>query len=304
MNAKNSEKHAQPFESDALSDLVQMLILDVDIYHNAKVCGDWRIEAHSLGLTCFHIVTIGRCQLEVPGHFSGVLECGDLVIFPRELAHTMRPIERSKGEQQHLAYNDVRAMDGTGMLCGEVRFKHDGSRYLLDALPAVFILPKRKSHGWLTSLLELILTESHNNGAASKVILAKLSELLFTYALRQYLGDQPSQVGMLALYTHPRLALLIKRIHQNPEHNWTLASMAKEAALSRTVFAETFKSASGWSAFEYLTWWRMQLAWSLLSRGESLSLVAETVGYRSDAAFSRVFKKSFGKTVGQVRRGQ
>ena len=303
MNTTSTEKNAQLNGSDAFSDLVQMLILDVDIYHNAKVCGDWKIDEHKLGATCFHIATTGCCQLNVPGHFKGSLECGDLVIFPRELTHSMNAGRKMKGNQQHLPFNNAQGMDGTGMLCGEVRFKHEGSRYLLDALPAVFIVPADQENSWLASLLDMILIESIENGPASKAILDKLAELLFTYALRQYLSDQPDKVGMLAIYGHPRLIKAVMAIHQHPEKGWTLESMASEAALSRTVFTDTFKSVSGWTATEYLTWWRMQLAWSMLTRGESVAEVAENVGYQSVAAFSRIFKKVFTTTVGKVRRG-
>lgn len=302
MNANKYEKTALTSGADPLSDLMQMLMLDVDVYHNAKVCGDWLINERTLAATCFHIAISGQCLLDVPDHFQGLLHCGDLVIFPRELAHTMTPTEKGEGPQQHLPYQQAKQLPGTGMLCAEVRFKHSGSRYLLDALPPVLVIPRQHITHWLEPLLTLILQESLNNSAASASILAKLSELLFTYALRQYLNDHPNQAGMLALYGHSKLAQSIQQIHQQPEKNWTLAAMAKEATLSRTTFSETFKAVSGWSPFEYLTWWRMQLAWEALSRGDSVAQVAEDVGYQSEAAFARAFKKEFNTTPGKVRR--
>ncbi len=304
MNDKSTEFNALSNGNDAFSDLVQMLILEVDIYHNAKVCGDWQIEEHSLGATCFHIATMGHCQLNVPGHFDGILHCGDLVIFPRELTHSMTPLEKLQGEQRHLSYKDSLTIEGTGMLCGEVKFKHEGSRYLLDALPAVFIIPAEQASPWINALLDMIMIESMGNSPAGKAILDKLAELLFTYALRQYLSDSPNRVGVLAIYGNPRLAKALEGIHAHPEKSWTLESMASEAALSRTVFSEIFKKTSGWTPTEYLTWWRMQLAWSMLSKGSTVASVAEKVGYQSVAAFSRAFKKVFNTTVGKVRRGK
>ncbi len=109
---------------------------------------------------------------------------------------------------------------------------------------------------------------------------------------------------MLALYGHPRLARVIAAVHQQPGRDWTLDAMASEAALSRTAFAETFKAVSGWTPGQYLTWWRMQLAWSLLSGGESTAEVAHRIGYQSEAAFSRAFQKMFQIAAGKVRRGQ
>ncbi len=303
MNAEKNINDAQKYDVDAFSQVLSLLKLDARIYHNAKVCGNWRINEHTLGATCFHMVTIGRCVLDVPGHFNGVLSCGDLVIFPRELSHSMVSETPLTGMQQHLDYRMAHAMEGTGLVCGEMRFQHKGCRYILDALPPVFVIRHDSSSEWLKSLLEMILAESIRVGPASKVLLDKLSELLFTYALRQHLTDHPGEVGMLAIYAHPRLAQAINAVHQHPEQEWTLESMAREAAFSRTSFAETFKAVSGWTPGQYLTWWRMQLAWSLLSDGESSAEVANKVGYRSESAFSRVFQKMFSVSAGKVRRG-
>lgn len=288
---------------DALSEILALLELDVDIYHNAKVCGDWRIDEHSLGATCFHIVTEGSCQLSVEGGEPTGLQCGDLVIFPRELSHHMLPDDHLVGEQQHLPYNEATALPGTGLLCGEVRFCHLGSRYLLDALPAYFVIRNSSDNHWLSSILAMIVEENQHTRSASKSITNRLAELLFTYALRQYLEDNPDQAGMLAVYGDSRLLAAIQCIHEQPEANWTLDTLAKQAGLSRTVFAETFKTVSGWTPGQYLIWWRMQLAWTLLSKGEAVSRVAEKVGYRSESSFSRAFSKTFAISAGKVRRG-
>lgn len=304
MNNNNAMINALSSDNDAFSQVLQLLKLDVDIYHNAKVCGNWRIDEHRIGATCFHIVTEGRCSLEVPGYFSGILECGDLVIFPRELTHDMQPITALGGEQKHLDYNLAASIEGTGLLCGEVCFQHKGYRYLLDALPPVFIIRCNESVGWLKSLLDMIVLENHQTGAASKVILNRLSELLFTYAIRQHLTTNPKEVGFLALYGHPRLADAINAVHQAPGKDWTLEKVAEQAASSRSSFAETFKKVSGWTVGQYLNWWRMQLAWSLLSEGSSVSQVAAKVGYKSESAFSRAFKNEFLISAGKVRRGE
>lgn len=303
MNDKKYNLTAKSSEVDTLSEILQLLNLDVDIYHNAKVCGDWRINEHRLGATCFHIVTEGNCRMHVSDNEPVILNCGDLVIFPRELTHLISPIESMTGEQQHLSFKQAEALSGTGLLCGEVIFKHDGSQFLLDALPTYFIIENSTANHWLSGLLDLIVHESINDQPASKSIINRLSELLFTYALRQYLSDHPDQSGMLAIYGDYRLARAVQCIHQLPQNNWTLESLAKEAGLSRTVFTETFKTVSGWTPGQYLIWWRMQLAWSLLDKGDSVSQVAEKVGYKSESSFSRAFSKTFSVSAGKVRRG-
>ena len=303
MNDIKYVKDAPKYESDAFSDLLQMLQLTVEIYHNAKVCGDWKIDEHALGATCFHLVTMGGCLLDVPGYLKTELSCGDLVIFPKELPHSMTSLEPSNETQMHLPYYEAKNIQGTGMLCGQVKFHHKSSDLLLGDLPAVFVLPRRDDTPWMGFLYEMILAESLSPNPASKTILDKLSEMLFTYALRQHLADNPDHIGLLALYGHKRLSKAIHAIHKTPEKNWTLEAMAEEAMLSRTVFAETFKSVSGWTAGQYLTWWRMQLAWSQLSRGGSVASTADLIGYKSESAFSRAFQKAFSVTAGQVRRG-
>jgi len=304
MNTNKYAKHAPKFETDAFSDLLRLLQLNVDIYHNAKVCGDWQINEHVLGTTCFHLVTLGECRLEVPGYMSTNISQGDLVIFPRELPHSMTPLNKSSGPQEHRPYHTARSLEGTGMLCGEVHFQHKTSQFLLENLPAIFILPYQEETPWMGFLFEMILTESLSPNAASKAILDKLSEMLFTYALRQHLATNEAQTGFLKLYVHEKLNKAITAIHKTPDKNWTLEAMAAEAGMSRTVFAETFKSISGWTAGQYLTWWRMQLAWTALSQGDGVAETAENVGYNSEAAFSRAFQKTFATTVGKVRKNK
>ena len=221
MNANKYVNIANKYNIDAFSQILHLLKLNASVYFNAKVCGNWRINEHTLEATCFHMVTAGSCVLDVPGHFNGVLNCGDLVIFPRELTHSMVPVKEQTGEQTWFDYPVTQDIEGTGLLCGEMRFQHKGSNYILNALPPVFVIRYDASNKWLRSLLEMIVIENMNVGPASKTLLDKLSELLFTYALRQYLKDHPSEVGMLAIYGHPRLAHALDAVHQHPEYEWT-----------------------------------------------------------------------------------
>lgn len=302
MNDRNNIKTAKSSVTDVLSDVLHLLNLDVDIYHNAKVCGDWRIDEHKLGATCFHIVTLGSCIMHVPDTNSIVLKQGDLVIFPRELTHHILPCQKSHGQQEHLSFSEGEFKTGTGLLCGEVLFNHRASSFLLDQFPTFFIIKNSTTNSWLNAILHMIINENINDQPASKTIINRLSELLFTYAIRQHLKDNSDDSGMLKIYNDYRLTKAIQCIHQSPEKNWTLKSLAKQAGLSRTLFTERFKAVSGWTPGQYLVWWRMQVAWSLLNRGELVSQVAEKVGYQSESSFSRAFKKMFAISAGKVRR--
>jgi len=303
MNDKKNIKPAKSSEFDALSDMLDLLKLNVNIYHNAKVCGNWRIDEHKLGATCFHIVTLGSCVMHITNTETVVLNHGDLVIFPRELTHHILPTETLTGEQQHLSFTEAQLLPGTGLLCGEVIFNHKGSGFLLDQFPPFFIIENTDNNHWLKAILDMIIFENTSNQPASKSIINRLSELLFTYAIRQHIKDNPDKSGMLRVYDNPRLNKAIQCIHKTPQKNWTLETLSKQAGLSRTLFAESFKSVSGWTPGQYLVWWRMQLAWSLLNKGELVSQVAEKVGYKSESSFSRAFRNMFSISAGKIRRG-
>lgn len=289
---------------DAFSDLIRMIRLDAEIYHNAFVCGDWRLDEYDPGATCFHMVTLGECNLDVPGYLNTELKRGDLVVFPREIKHSMTPLKPAIGQQQHLPYTQALGKDGIGMLCGKLRFKHAAGNQLLDSLPAVIHIPHQEAQAWLAPIFDLIITESFSSSSASSVLLDRVSEILFIHALRHHLQNHNTQLGVLALYNHARLALAVAAIHKSPADNWTLETMARCAAQSRTQFAKVFRETSGWTPMQYLTWWRMQIAWSDLCEGKSIADVAEKVGYKSESSFLRVFKKTFGENAGSVRRNK
>jgi AraC-like DNA-binding protein len=287
---------------EAFSDLMRVVRLTVSVYHNAMVCGNWQIHENEPGVTCFHMVTVGRCRLVVPDCLDTMLNVGDLVIFPKEIAHIMEPAEPMVGIQEHVPYEQLGEREGTGMLCGAVRFQHHASSQVLAALPAVFVIPNDANSQWLGPIVKLMLEESMNTSAASSVLIDRLSELFFIYALRHYIVAHPEQVGVLALYAHSRLSSAMNAIHQAPSHSWTLESLARCATQSRTQFAKSFREVSGITPMEYLTWWRMQLAWLYLNEGDIVASVAERVGYQSDSAFMRAFKREFGFSAGQVRK--
>lgn len=291
----------------AFLDWINLLELEVNIYHNLRVCGDWKITEHELGATCFHIATQGGFELHVPNHGDWVMEEGDLVIFPRELAHTMISNVPMEGKQKHLPICSSQDKTGTTMLCGKISFIHNSSKHLLDALPPVFIIRREDSTAWLSQILFLILDESIQSKDSSNTILTRLCELLFSYALRDFVENthlhyQENLSGVIALYGHEKIQRALNQIHAKPAHNWHLDNLAKHAGMSRTSFINTFKKLSGMTPMKYLMWWRMQLAWKLLVEKNTVSQTAERIGYQSEAAFSRAFYKHFGFSAGKVRR--
>ena len=289
--------------------IVQIMIFDVlsffrlhaDVYHNAKVCGDWTISEGHLGQTCFHMPTEGSCQLVV-GTQEYQLNTGDLVIFPYEVPHTMYPEQPMDGSQVHLPFPLATDRSGTGMLCGRLRTEHSGFTDILDALPKVIIIRFDEAKDWLEPLLTMVIKESYATESTSNLVLDRLSELIFIYSVREFIEQDYKKTGLLALYAHPKLAPVLEAIHTTPEHAWTIEALAKVAGISRTALAKTFKDQGGWTVMRYISWWRMQIAWLELAQGSSVANVAEHVGYQSEAAFSRSFRKQFGISAGQIRR--
>ncbi|MBK8970351.1 MAG: AraC family transcriptional regulator [Hahellaceae bacterium] len=288
---------------DALTDIMRVLQLQVSIYHNAVVCGDWTIRMPSREATSFHLVTLGECRMRVQGFDERILQAGDLVIFPRDLAHTLEPLVPLQGQQQHLPYDATSDKPGTGLLCGEALFQHRAGYQLMRALPPVFVIPRTVNALWLEPLIALMIAECKQGNAGASVLIDRLSELLLLYALRYFLVSQPQPQGVLALYSHPRLAFAVNALHADPQHAWTLEQMAQCAAQSRTRFASSFREVSGMTPMEYLTWWRMQLAYQALGQGEPVSSVAVKVGYQSESSFIRAFRRMFNLNPGQVRKG-
>ncbi len=121
-----------------------------------------------------------------------------------------------------LKFKEGEAVPGTGLLCGEVNFQHYASQHLLEALPPLLIIRFTQAMQWMNPLLSLVVNENHSPGSLSKVVIDRLSELLFTYAIREYLQEQPTQQSMFSLYGHERLALAINEIHQQPAYAWSL----------------------------------------------------------------------------------
>lgn len=289
-------------DQTSVTNLLGLVRFESRVYHNAKVCGNWLLREHAPGQTCFHVVTMGTCLVDVPGHLTTTLQTGDLLFFTHELPHTMSAVNPGAGPQRHLPYHQSTTEDGTGLLCAEVSYRQRLSEYLLQSLPPVLLIRNEPVNAWLPPLLELIVMETAADRLFGAGIIDRLCELLFSYALSQHLAHHPGQHNLLALYSHPRLASVITAIHQHPEAAWTLAKMAQVAAQSRTLFSKSFRDVSGRTPMEYLTWWRMQLAWEQLQAGAAVGGVAEAVGYGSVAAFCRAFKACFSLNAGSVSR--
>ena len=282
-----------------LSDLLKLLRIRAEVYHNAKVCGDWVIPEGHIGQTCFHLPIEGECFLRLPNGPTMTLRAGDLVIFPRETAHKMLPTQTLSGPQQHLPYAQAPSQ-GTGLLCGRLHFQHAAYHVLLDSLPSPLIITAEQAKPWLSPLLALLLNESYSDNP-SDVLLNRICELVFIYALQSHGKNTMKNQGVFKLYAIEKLVPAITAMHKHPALGWTLESLAKCCHMSRTAFTLLFKQ-SGWTPMRYLTWWRLQLGYQYLQNGDTLAQTAAAIGYHSEPAFSRAFQKEFSISPGLFRR--
>ncbi|MGE0041176.1 MAG: AraC family transcriptional regulator [Vicinamibacterales bacterium] len=177
---------------------------------------------------------------------------------------------------------------------------------LLDALPPVIHLPAAGTGaraGWLATVMDIAVGEAAAPRAGTENVLARLSELVFVETIRRHIETLPeTETGWLAGLRDPLVGRALAALHGAPTEAWTVERLAREAGLSRSVLAERFAALVGRPPMQYLALWRMQLAGRLLADGAPVAEAAATVGYESEAAFSRAFKKMVGCAPGLWRR--
>lgn len=168
----------------------------------------------------------------------------------------MTPITPQKGPQQHLDYlsNEASTEGGTGLLCAEVTFQHKASNEILLALPPVTLIRKNANNVWFGPLLALTLQESYGSSSVKEAVLDRLCELLFVYSVTDQLRKLPDgSTGSLGLQACDRLRDGLDTIHQSPARQWSLNELAEASAMSRGLFASTFRKVSTWTPMQYLT---------------------------------------------------
>lgn len=286
---------------DPLSDLIALLRPRTVFAKGISGAGAWAVRYGDFGHPGFCTVIEGRCRLAVDGAADAVLEAGDFVLLPSTPGFMMAGFEPAEpvfidphaapdlaGEVRHGRQEgeaDVR------MLGGYFIFDSPDAGLLVSQLPALINLRGAER---LTTLVRLVREEAGADRPGCDLILSRLVEVLIVEALRSVEGDD-APPGLLRGLGDPRLAAAIRQIHGQPAHPWTVAALAKEAALSRSAFFDRFARTVGVPPMEYLQGWRMSLAKDLLRRkAGGLAEIAACVGYGSASAFSTAFARHVG----------
>jgi AraC-like DNA-binding protein len=253
-----------------------------------------------------------------------LLTSGDLVALPHGHEHVLRDVDGSDvvslqslldctdaSERRQQARQLRVGGEGavTTLVSGSINFEDRRNNPLLAVLPPVIPLlgEAGRSVPWLESTLQFIACEATARRPGAQTVISRLADILFIQIVRGHLaalgeatGDGPGWLGALA---EPQIGAALSLVHQRPEQSWTVASLAQRVGMSRSAFASRFTRLVGEPPLHYVTRWRMQKAAGLLREGRStLAEIAEQVGYESETAFSKAFKRAVGSSPGAYRR--
>lgn len=316
---------------DVLSQVLQVVRLEGALFFNAEFSAPWCVSSpqstniaplvspDARHLIIYHYLIEGLAYARLKDGPREDLTAGDIVMFPHGDPHTMGSglPERPVDSLQIFAKNINRGMHVTRLggggtvtrfVCGYLACDPRLSEVVLAGLPRLLKVhvPDETSGRWLEHSIRFSVDQATGTQAGGSLVLAKLSEVLFVETLRRYINALPAdQTGWLAGARDPLVGQALALLHKEPEDSWTISSLARRVGLSRTQLVERFRHFLGQSPMAYLAQWRLRLGAEILqSTDDSVAQVAAAVGYGSEAAFNRAFKREFEYPPAQFRRQQ
>lgn len=289
--------------------LLSSLDLETTLFHLGQYCGSWKASTTGLARSGFHVILNGDCWLHLPDEqVSHPLRTGDAVFFLRDVAHYLSPLAdpalAATAPRTSMAALDFDVPGSVALACGFFNFRSSLNTIFLGSFPDYVIIARDgESLSEARPLFDLILAEAHSGGEEPSPLISRLVDLLFFYVIRHLCQRGEVTAGLWAMLGQPEFAPLLEAIIAEPGREWTVEAMANIAHMSRATFFKRFGQVCGASPSHFLLQIRMKLATQLIEEGMSLSRAAEKVGYQSDAAFSRAFKKVTGVLPGAYRRG-
>jgi len=304
--------------ADLLSDVLRVVRLDGAFFYRVEACEPWWVESraareeaplvlpHCEHLIPYHILIEGRCWGGLVGERQREMRPGDVLVVPSGRAHYMSsaeglrtpmpPIGSPQGERLPFA---LRIGPGGAqralLVCGYLGCDRGPFNPLLASLPPVLHV-QGESGGWLQTFGERVLAEASGARSGGSLMLTRLAELMFIEVVRRHLEELPSgETGWLAGLRDEQVGRALSLLHARPAADWSLDELAQEASCSRSVLAERFTRLVGLPPMQYLSQWRMQLAAQRLSCSSAkVANIGRDLGYESEAAFSRAFKRLTG----------
>jgi AraC-like DNA-binding protein len=307
---------------DVLSTVLQTVKLECAIFNNAEFSEPWcfrvpdtctlwpHLAEKRKHVIMYHFITQGRAYAQLESGPRIPISAGDIVVLPHGDKHIMgngrevEPVDAPLSDGLRLA-----RMGGGGeptrVICGYLLCDPQLSLSFLSGLPPMFkvTITDTASGQWLENSIRYAVQQASESQVGSQVVLAKLSEALFAETLRRYVEClPPEQTGWLAGARDADVGNALALLHREPGSCWTIAKLAKAVGVSRSVLAERFRHFLGLPAMSYLTRWRMQLGAQLLtSTSRSVAQIASEIGYESESAFNRAFKREYGTPPARFR---
>ena len=313
----NDYQREFPNLSDPLGETLYQLRLNGSLYGLSALSAPWGMSMPVLpGKMMFHIVTEGECWLQVGDSEPLLLRQGSLALIPHGRGHLLAdkmsseikpffdlPVRKVTERFEILEYGGGGTK--TKLTCCVMSFDHVAGQQLIAQLPEVLHIDSWDSDidSWLKQTLQFIAREAREQKPGGQTIMTNLADILVIQAIRTWIDTaQEANSGWLAALRDKQIGCALAAIHRQPEKRWTIETLAKEVGLSRSGFSAKFSALVGEPVMQYLTRWRMLLARSWLKEG-SITWVelSEKLGYQSEAAFSRAFKRTLGVPPAAVR---
>jgi AraC-like DNA-binding protein len=304
---------------DPLGEALHFLRMSGTFYSRGEFTAPWGLQLPATpGSMMFHFMTSGHCWLEVNGTKRQRLQPGDLALVPHGEGH--RLLSQPGGKVAQLfdlprellreRYEILRHGGGgiaATMICGMVRFDHPAAQHLIKLLPRTIHLAASSSPHleWVNSMLRFMAAEASELRPGGEAVITRLADILVIQALRGWIAqDSAASTGWLGALKDRQIGRALAQVHREPARPWTLDTLAAVAGMSRSAFAARFAALLGETPMHYVTRWRMQIALTWLREDDmTLAEMASRLGYQSESAFSRAFKRFTRISPGEIRRG-
>lgn len=304
---------------DALSQLLRSVRLCDGVYFRCEFSAPWGMRMPETPMAEFYVILRGQCWLRMPGERTPIaLRGGDVAVFMTGAPHALVDNPKARAFPPEIVLRGQGpnhlgpvTFGGGGapatLLCGYFRVDRDSRHPLIAALPQLIHIREAQGQGQASALLgnlvALMTQETRAAQPGAEAVINRLCEVLFVHVVRAYLEQSPRIAGILAALADSQICAALNEVHHAPERPWTLAALASRLGMSRSAFAARFHEVVGQTPMQYLTNWRMETARRLLlERRLSVAAVAGHVGYGSEAAFGKAFKRVVGVGPGGYRR--
>jgi len=297
---------------DVLSDILRTLHLRAEVFLHACFSGQWAVDTSGQKYSTFHMVVHGDCWLHladetIPEQKAIPLSSGDLVVFPHDADHIISNSQEAVPDnfpRNQVPTKPVGDGPHVSLICGYFEFDRHSWNPLLDAMPNMILIrgENKGNFSLIDNLGRFFAHEIDSEQPGNQLLINKYSEVLFIHVVRHHINNSEN-TGFITGLADEQIGRALGIIHEKPGYAWSVERLANAVGMSRSGFAERFNRLVEMPPMEYLTRWRMTQAYEAFSSSNlSVSVVAERLGYQSEVAFAKVFKKHFGFGPGKLRK--